>query len=156
MDFDRVIEELIRKAQEDGKFRDLRGKGKRLNLDENPFEDASMRMANHMLKEHGFRPDWLEDDLALREQLDKARQALVRSRDWRAAQLEQLAGKGGAAAIHQRELVTHEWALAQERFRTRLADINKAIFTLNLKVPNTRFQRRKLDVEAELERLLQE
>jgi hypothetical protein len=154
MDFDRVIEELIRKAQEEGKFRDLRGRGKPLNLDENAFEDPAMRMANHMLKEHGFRPDWLEDDVSLRQELEQARRDLARTRDWRAAELARLAGQTGAAAIRQRELVADEWSLARQRFRQRLEAVNKVIFTLNLKVPSTQLQRRKLDVEAELEKVL--
>ena len=33
--------------------------------------------------------------------------------------------------------VTDEWRLAQDRFRARLAAINKAIFNYNLKVPST-------------------
>ncbi len=154
MDFDRVIEKLIRQAQEEGKFKNLRGHGRPLNLDDNPYEDPAWAMANHMLKEHGFHPEWLEADLAVREDLQQARQALVRSRDWRAAELKALAGRSDAAAIEQRELVAHEWALAQARFRQRLAEINRAIFSLNLKVPSTRLQRLKLDVEAELNRLV--
>ena len=154
MNFDKVIEEQIRKAQEEGKFRNLRGQGKRLNLDENPFEDPAMRMANHMLKENGFRPEWLKDDIVLREQYERARKTLARSRDWRASQLQQLAGQTGADAIEQRELVAQEWALAQARFRTSLAEINKALFTFNLKVPNARLQRRKLDVEAEIAQIV--
>jgi DnaJ family protein C protein 28 len=151
--FDRVIEQLIRQAQEDGKFRDLPGHGQPLNLDDNPFEDAAAAMANHMLKNQGFRPDWLEDDVAVRQGLEQARLALARTRDWRREQLRAAEGRQDARAIEQRALANHEWALAQERFRARLAELNRAIFTLNLKVPSERFQRLRLDVEAELRRV---
>jgi DnaJ family protein C protein 28 len=154
MDFDRVIEKLIRKAQEEGKFNNLRGHGKPLNLDENPFEDPAASLANQMLKDHGFRPEWLEEDLSLRQELSEARRALVRARDWRADQLAALGSRQDGPAIQQRELVAYEWRLAQERFRRKLAELNKVIFTLNLKVPNTRFQRLKLNVEEELQRLI--
>lgn len=153
MDFDRIIEKLIRAAQEEGKFDNLRGTGKPLQLDDNPFEDPASAMVNRMLKEEGFRPDWLEDDVALRQELREARRALVRSRDWRAEQLATFGTRTDAQAIQQRALVAHEWGLAQERFRRKLAEINKTIFVLNLKVPNTRFQRVKLNIEAELQRL---
>jgi DnaJ family protein C protein 28 len=154
MDFDRIIEKLIRKAQEEGKFENLRGTGKPLNLDDNPFEDPASAMVNRMLKEEGFRPDWLEEDLSLRQELTEARRALVRSRDWRTATLAKLGPRQDAPALQQRALVAHEWGLAQERFRRKLAEINKTIFILNLKVPNTRFQRIKLNVDEELERLV--
>jgi hypothetical protein len=111
-------------------------------------------MANDMLKKNGFRPEWLEEDVAMRAELDGARQALARSRDWRAAELRGLGDRREAAAIEQRVLVAHEWRLAQERFRARLAALNKAIFNYNLKVPSTRLQRLNLDIEAELQKLL--
>lgn len=154
MDFDRVIEKLIRKAQEEGKFNNLRGHGQPLNLDENPFEDPAAGLANQMLKDHGFRPEWLEEDLSVREELGAARRALLRARDWRADQLAALEGRQDGPAIQQRELVTYEWRLAQERFRRKLEALNKIIFTLNLKVPSTRFQRLKLNIEEELQRLV--
>ena len=155
MDFDRVIEKLIRKAQAEGKFDNLRGKGQPLRLDENPFEDPAAALANQMLKNHGFRPDWLEEDVTLRGDLAEARRALVRARDWRAGQLAALEGRQDGPTLEQRERVAYEWALAQERFRRQLGEINKTIFTLNLKVPNTRFQRTMPNVEDELRRLVE-
>ena len=152
MDFDRIIEKLIRKAQEEGKFDNLRGKGQPLRMDENAFEDPAVAMANQMLKNHGFRPDWLEETLPCAKSWPGPR-ALVRTRDGRAAQLAALEGREDARAIQQRNLVAHEWALAEARFRRTLAEINKSIFTLNLKVPNTRFQRIKLNVDDEFQRL---
>src|SRR5213595_1709978 len=90
MDFQRIVEEQLRKAREEGKFDNLRGHGQPLRLDENPFEDPTWQMANDMLKKNGFRPEWLEDDIANRQELENARQALTRSRDWQAAELAAL------------------------------------------------------------------
>jgi hypothetical protein len=154
MDFQRIVEEQLRQAREEGKFDNLPGHGQPLNLDENPFEDPAWQMANDMLKKNGFRPVWLEEDVAIRVELDEARQALVRSRDWRSAQLQALGERGDAAAIEQRGLAANEWRLAQDRFRLKLRAINKAIFNYNLKAPSTLLQRLNLDVEAELNKLL--
>ncbi len=155
MDFDRIIEKLIRKAQEEGKFDNLHGKGQPLRLDDNPFEDPAAALANRMLKENDFRPAWLEEDLSVRQELAAARRTFVRVRDWRAAELAALSGRQDVAALQQRQLVAHEWGLAQERFRRKLAELNKAIFVNNLRVPSTQFQRVKIDVEAEFDRLVQ-
>jgi DnaJ homolog subfamily C member 28 len=154
MDFQRIVEEQLRKAREDGKFDNLRGHGQPLRLDENPFEDPAWQMANEMLKTNGFRPEWLEDDIANRQELDAARRALTRSRDWQAAELETLGDRRDAASIAGRVLAQNEWRLAQERFRARLTAINKSIFNYNLKVPTTHLQRLSLDIEAELKKLL--
>jgi len=154
MDVQRIVEEQLRRAREEGKFDNLAGHGQPLRLDENPFEDPAWQMANHLLKKNGFRPIWLEEDVSIREETDQARQALVRSRDWRAAELRGLGERRDAKAIERRLLVEHEWRLAQERFRARLAEINKAIFNYNLKAPSTRLHRLSLDIEAELKKLL--
>ena len=150
MRWDRLIEEKIRAAQEEGKFDNLRGQGQPLNLDDNPFEDPAWQMANHLLKEQGFRPDWLEDDLQLREKLAKARTTLARSREWRTAELAALGARDDAEAKERRAWIAGEWLRAVEQFRQNLADVNRGIANLNLKVPSTRFQRMKLDVDAEL------
>jgi hypothetical protein len=150
VNFDRVIEEQLRKAREEGKFDNLRGHGQPLSLDSNPFEDPAWQLANDMLKKNGFRPDWLEDDVSIRDQVAQARLAVLRAREWRTGELAALAGQSGADAIERRLRVEQEWAQAQARFRTRLGEINKQIFALNLKVPTTRLQRLALDVEAEL------
>ncbi len=154
MDVQRIVEEQLRKAREDGKFDNLRGHGQPLRLDENPFEDPAWQMANDMLKKNGFRPQWLEEDVAMRAELDDARQALLRSRAWRAAELQAVGSRREAAVIERRVRVENEWRLAQERFRARLGALNKAIFNYNLKVPSTRLQRLNLDIEAELQKLL--
>lgn len=155
MNLDGVIEQIIRKAQEAGKFDNLRGKGQPINWEENPFEDPAWEMAHHLLKENGFRPDWLEDDLALREKLVQARKALARTRDWRAAELERLGAREDAQAKHQRLLVADEWDRALESFRQSINQINAKIPTLNLKVPHERFQRVKIVIEDELQRMLE-
>jgi len=145
MRWDRLIEEKIRAAQEAGKFDNLRGKGQPLSLDEDPFEDPAWQMANHLLKEQGFRPDWLEDELALREKLNAARQALRRSYEWRAEQ--QASGRETPAWVEA------EWRRALQQFTETIEQINKAIVTFNLKAPLTRFHKRKVVLDEELQKL---
>lgn len=154
MDFDRIVEQAIRAAQEEGKFANLRGHGQRLNLDDNPFEDPAAQMAHHLLKQQGFRPDWLEADVAIRDGLARARQALARARDWRAAEVQALGERSDHRALELRQWVAHEWAQAQARFRTELGELNKAIFSLNLKVPHDRLQRHRIEVEKELQQIM--
>ena len=77
-----VAERKIREAMEEGAFDRLEGAGQPLDLDENPYEDPSLRMAHRLLKNNGFAPAWIlegkeiEQDLrrlrAERERLDPA------------------------------------------------------------------------------------
>lgn len=148
MDFDRLIEQLIRDAQAEGKFDNLPGRGRPLKLDET-VESAETWAADHLLKNSGHRPAWLEEDAALQAELEQARAALRRSWAWRQAELAAL-GLPGPEARRRREWVEAEWTLAQARFRELVAGLNRRQRLLNLKVPLDRFQRRLVDVDAEL------
>ena len=152
--WDKIIEEKIRAAQEQGKFDNLKGKGQPLALDDNPFEDTAMQMAHTLLKDNGFRPDWLEDDLQLREKLAQARQAVARTRAWREAALALLGSRADEMATTQRTTLNTEWLRAVEQFRETLTTINRGITNLNLKVPSPQFQRMKLDIEAEVQKII--
>ena len=58
---DRAIEKIIQNAIERGAFDNLRGKGKPLNLRENPLVAKEWRMAFSMLEQEGFALPWMED-----------------------------------------------------------------------------------------------
>lgn len=153
MRWDRIIEEKIRQAQAEGKFKNLPGQGRPLRLDDEPGEDSDWWAAHHLLKAGGFRPDWLEDDLTLRQQLQQAREALARSRDWHQEQLLALGDRQDAEALEGRNFLAGELARARERFMESVARINRGIANLNLKVPHERFQRLPVALDDELRRL---
>lgn len=56
-----IAERKIREAMEEGAFEHLEGAGRPLPLDENPFEDPSVRMAHRLLKNNGLAPAWIEE-----------------------------------------------------------------------------------------------
>jgi DnaJ family protein C protein 28 len=135
-------EEQIRRAIEEGKFDDLPGKGKPLNLEQNPFEDPEWRLANHVLKSSGYSLPWIEKRGEIEALIDSARAALKRSQEWR-----QQASKAGLPASS----VTAEWNKAVEKFREQAAEINRLILSYNLEVPAAQLQLQQLSIERELE-----
>ena len=56
-----IAERKILEGMQEGAFDNLEGTGKPLDLSENPFEDPSDRLANRLLKNNGFAPDWIEE-----------------------------------------------------------------------------------------------
>ena len=54
-----VAERKICEAMDEGAFDHLEGTGRPLDLNENPFEDPSLRMAHRLLKNNGFAPAWI-------------------------------------------------------------------------------------------------
>ncbi|MDD4801404.1 MAG: DUF1992 domain-containing protein [Syntrophomonas sp.] len=57
---EQLVEEQILKAQARGDFDNLKGAGKPLDLDENPFEPQDMRMAFRILKNNDVTPYWIQ------------------------------------------------------------------------------------------------
>ena len=138
------IEEHIRKALEEGKFADLPGKGKPLRLEDDPHADPEWRLAYHVLKESGFSLPWIEKRQEIEAEIAEARQALQRAWDYRAACL---------AENQPYAQVEAGWQQALGAFREKAEKINQRIGDYNLGTPNERFQRGKLKVEQEVDRV---
>lgn len=138
------IDEIIRRAMEAGHFDNLPGKGKPLNLEDNPFEDPTWRMAHHVLRSGGFTLPWIETLREIESNLEEARRTLRRVWSWRETSLSQ--GKDF-------QWVDAEWRRAVGVFREQILALNKRIQSYNLEVPNDRFQRQLINVEGELEKI---
>jgi DnaJ family protein C protein 28 len=141
-DVERGIEAIIRKAMEEGAFDNLRGKGKPLNLNDNPLVEPEWRLAFSMLQNEGFLLPWMEKRNQIEEELATAQQTLARAWEWRQGKVEENQAS---------PFIEVEWAQAQERFREKVAELNKCIEDYNLEVPATIFQRRRVDAEKEIE-----
>lgn len=74
MNLDKIVEEMIKKAQERGEFDDLPGKGKPIDLTEYFEMPEEVRVAQAMLKNAGMAPrevDLLKEIAGLRQILTK-------------------------------------------------------------------------------------
>lgn len=138
------IEEHIRRAMEQGKFDNLPGKGKPLNLNENPLEDPDWRLAHQMLRSGGFSLPWIETYREIEKELDNASQSLARTWAWRQA------SRSGEETPDELEF---EWQRAVKRFRQKITAINERISSYNLGVPAEQFQKPILNADREITRL---
>ena len=139
----RIVEERIRRAMEEGKFDNLAGKGKPLRL-EDEAQDDEWRVAYHILKNGGYTLPWIETAREIDASVQSARQQLSRTWAWRQAALQ---------SGWKPSQISAEWSRALRRFSEQITAINKRIFTYNLEVPSSQFQRRLLNLQAELARL---
>ena len=152
-DWESWIDQQIREAQERGEFDDLPGKGSPLDLTPNPYA-REQELAYKVLKEAGYAPEWIEMDKAIRGKLDRARAVMARRWEWREARLGELEGRSDGWSGAERGRVLASWQEAVAAFEAELETINREIAELNLKVPSPRFQRSKLRLPRELERLM--
>jgi hypothetical protein len=140
----RGIEEIMLKAIKQGAFDNLKGKGKPLKMENNPYVEPGWQLAYAMLKENGFAPAWVEDRQDIENQLTEARIALARTWKW----MQSAAERGDPP-----ELAAAEWAKAQKHFRDLVEEINTKIKAYNLKIPTDKVYRAVVDVEREVEKI---
>jgi DnaJ family protein C protein 28 len=136
------IDEIIRRAIEEGKFDGLPGKGKPLHLDENPHLDPAWRAAYHLLKSSGYSLPWIETLREIESDLATARADLARVWKWRVSARENPANALDAEA---------EWQRAVLSFREQVHDLNRRIRDYNLVTPSDQFQRIAIDADREIE-----
>ncbi len=117
-----VAERKIKDAMEAGEFDNLPGKGQPLDLEVNPFESPSQRVANRILKNARALPEWLQ----LEKDIEREREVLASAQE-----------RARRALRHARGAATRERIL--ERFRRehqeRLDLLNTLILHYNYIAP---------------------
>lgn len=139
----RNIDEQIRHAMQRGEFDDLPGKGKPLDLSENPHEDPGWRTAYRMLKENGYTLPWIETRRTIELDFEKALKSLRQNWQWRSH----------AASPQARRQAEKEWQAAQSSFRDTVSKLNRRIRNYNLEVPSDQFHRRQINPDMEIHRI---
>jgi DnaJ family protein C protein 28 len=76
-----LAERKIEEAMAEGVFDDLPGKGRPLDLSENPFEDPAYRLAHRVLRNSGHTLPWIEERRDIVQAIDEARTALRATRN---------------------------------------------------------------------------
>lgn len=136
-----MAEKLLREAIEAGEFDDLPGKGKPVDLSENPFEDPDLRVVHKLLREAGFAPAWIEERKDVEAVFEAARETLTRA--WK---IYRPGGISPNAAAWERNVT---------EFREKVAELNGRIRLYNLKVPSAVFQRILFDADKVIEGITQ-
>lgn len=143
----RLVEEKIRQAFDEGAFDNLPGKGEPLQLDdENPFEDPTLRMGYRLLRNNGFTLPWIQEQKEITQEAERLRAELARA--WARAERERIGGRDSWQAEVR-------WRKAATAFRQQVAELNERIRRYNFHVPSDRFHRMPLDAAREIERIAQ-
>lgn len=140
----RAIDQQIEDARKRGDFENLKGKGKPLNFEKNPYENPEMRAAHRMLRENGYSLPWIEDRKRIERDYERARRALERSWRWY---------RGFQALGENSGWVEREWKRAVKKFREAVEGLNRRIANHNLSVPNTRFEKMKINADRVIEKI---
>jgi DnaJ family protein C protein 28 len=127
----RWVEERIQKAIEAGEFENLRGKGQRIEWDENPFAPPEWQLAFHLLRSNGFTLPWIETRRELLAEMAELRCQTARLRETPPTDLR----RGEESA----------------QLEKKIGELNQRIRRYNISAPLAHFQLPVLDCKAELE-----
>jgi len=143
-----LVEEQIRKARERGDFDNLEGTGKPVDLSENPFEPADMRMALRILKNNDFTPFWIQ----LGKDIDADTAKL-----WK--EVEQFKSYTASFVTEKHVSITinrfeKKKALFYYEKRLEFEKLKKKILDYNLHCPTFRLGRANIDVDDEMYKVI--
>lgn len=136
------IDDMIRRAMEDGHFDNLPGQGKPLNLNHHPYTPRELRGAYQVMQQAGATLPWISDRQTIEADIEKARAAIKQAWQWYLQQ-------GQTAAARE------AWQGAQNRFRQATGDLNRRIRDYNLSAPNSQVHLFALDAEREIQKAKQ-
>jgi hypothetical protein len=131
--WENYIDRAIRKAMEEGEFKDLPGEGKPLQWHDDPNTPDDMKLAYKILRENDLVPDWI-----------------VQGRELEAKQ-EQLLTRLKAALLSRASAA--DWDSARTRITQECERLNREIIAYNLKVPSGVQHRPLINLQREIDRL---
>ncbi|MDD3852524.1 MAG: DUF1992 domain-containing protein [Syntrophomonadaceae bacterium] len=143
-----LVENQILKAQQEGKFNNLPGAGKPLDLQENPYEPPELRMVFKILKDNNFAPHWIELGKDIDSDLEKFWQEVDYFRRytqmiWREKHTEDVIARYENKKKH-----------FYYESRITLDKISKKIVDYNLHCPTFQLGRANISVEDEMAKVI--
>jgi DnaJ family protein C protein 28 len=145
-----LVEEQIRKAKERGEFDNLEGKGKPIDLSENPFEPVELRMAFKILKDNDCAPFWIELGKEIDAQIEKFWKEVEHFKRY----TEMVVSDQNSSASLKR--FNKKKASFYFEQRLQMEKIVKKIVDYNLHCPTFRLGRPNLDVDDEMLKVITE
>ena len=129
----------------------LSGSGKRLTLDENPYEPETQRMANRLMKESNVLPTWLQMARELEDERDSLIARVNRlAHTYRGQLADAERAKNNVLALE----IEAWWQTACQRIRENIHEHNRRILTYNISLPTGLEQRLQLNAEEEIRKAL--
>lgn len=128
------VSKQIQEAMERGDFKDLPGKGKPQQRNDNPYIPPAVRMVNQMLKDNGFAPRWIEMDKEIRGETEQA-EKLITNLKGRRRRLEAQLRAQPLKRDAIRSVFEMERTRALETYIAQLQQLNKKIQQWNLMIP---------------------
>lgn len=142
-----LVENQIRKAMERGEFDNLKGNGKPIYFEENPYEPPGMRMVNKILKDNDFAPYWIDLGKQIDHDWEKIKQDLEYFKKYT---LMILSKKREKTAISRFENKKELFYYEKEK---EIEKLSRKIIDYNLHCPTFRLGRANIIIEDEMKKI---
>lgn len=140
-----LAEEAIEEAIRSGAFDNLPGRGRPLNLINNPYAPGT-ELAYQLLKDNQYTLPWISERVSLLARIQDLRDEIASSWRWYRSEYQ-------AVVSHDRRLgLVQEWSAVVVAWEERIAALNKDVLTVNLKQPGDQLEILKLALDSELAR----
>jgi hypothetical protein len=149
-----IAERKIQEWIDDGGPDRLPNKGQPLDLTDNPFVPADLRMAFRVMKNADVAPDWIEIAKEIETELSRCREAARRFHDSHRRDRILMRAAAADAIPPIRERMRDRAARFAEEQRARYCQVNRLIDRFNVACPVAHLHKRKLDLEGEVSRAL--
>jgi hypothetical protein len=147
----KIAERKIQEGIEEGKFDNLPGMGKPLELNDGDSLPLDVRMANKVLKNAGVLPEWIQvqhEITSEREEMARYRERVAAENVKRRARLEQQKLPADHAAVRQ----FAEWHVrCRDNYLRRLKHFNTSVLKYSILAPSTAAPFRSLKIDTEME-----
>ena len=147
----KIAERKIQEGIEEGKFDNLPGMGKPLEMEEAGSLPLDVRMANKVLKNAGVLPEWIQvrhEITSEREEMARYRERVAAENTKRRTRLEAQKLPADHAALRQ----FAEWHVrCRDNYLRRIKHFNTSVLKFSILAPSTAAPFRSLKVEMEME-----
>ena len=145
---EQLVEDQLQKARERGDFDNLEGTGKPIDLSENPYEPADMRMAFRILKNNDFTPFWIQLGKDIDADTDKLWKEVE---DFKRYTINFVNEKHSALINDRYE---KRKSLFYHEKRKQFEKLKKKIIDYNLHCPTFRLGRANIEVSDEMYKVM--
>jgi hypothetical protein len=139
-----AVSQAIEEAMRQGEFDNLRGRGKPLNLDRDPFTPEGSELAYDIMRNNQIVPAWLGSRIEILREIDRWR--------GRASEiaLRMTAEQTRMLTPQAQEMFRRRQQAQRETFRTEIEALNRRIRDVNLQQPVVTMEVFMLRLDEEL------
>lgn len=147
-----LTDRLLKDALTDGRFSNLAGEGRPLNLEDESHIPPELRLAHKILKDNDLAPDWIIVGKSIEQRRETLLAQLARAYRGYLGALGD-AGRDPVQGVVRQQQAESVWQQALAGFQKTADRLNSELLSYNLKIPPGITQKIPLNVAQEVRRL---